>query len=139
MSPWPLWGMPLTLLPGSRAAVRAAPDRAGAHPVCRSELRHDPAEAAQDRGSGARLGAADQGRDGLRLPLPAPIRARSRPITSRRHLSAALRPPPTTEETDIAEPTSPPPVVTASVRCVHRHARDAPSTHLSNTCLRNAG
>jgi hypothetical protein len=30
-------------------------------------------------------------------------------------------------------------VVTASVRCVHRHARDAPSTHLSNTCLRNAG
>jgi hypothetical protein len=29
--------------------------------------------------------------------------------------------------------------VTASVRCVHRHARDAPSTHLSNTCLRIPG
>src|SRR4051794_41910693 len=69
-------------LHGLRADVRPAPDRASPHAVCGSDLRHDPAEAAQGRSLGPRLGAAGQschggppppaGRGGGRPPPPTP-------------------------------------------------------------------
>ena len=58
-------------LDGVRADLRPAPDRACSHAVRRSDLWHDPAQAAEDRRVGPHLGAADQVRHGLRLPLAA--------------------------------------------------------------------
>jgi hypothetical protein len=86
-------------LNGLCVAVRPASDRAPAHAVRRSELWHDPAQAPEDRGAGPHLGAADQVRHGLGLPLAARMVARPRPITQRRRLSAAQEPCPQPKET----------------------------------------
>jgi len=86
-------------LNGLCVAVCPASDRAPAHAVRRSELRHDPAQAPEDRGAGPHLGAADQVRHGLGLPLAARMVARPRPITQRRRLSAAQEPCPQPKET----------------------------------------
>jgi hypothetical protein len=49
-----------------RPARRAPPDRPPPQPVRRRHLRHDPPEAAQDRGPGAHQRASDQGRHACR-------------------------------------------------------------------------
>src|SRR3954464_14626229 len=61
--------------------------------------RHDPAQASEDRRAGPHLGAADQVRHGLGLPLAARMVARPRPITQRPPLSAAEEPCPQPKET----------------------------------------
>ena len=59
-------------LDGLCAARGAAPDRACRHTqFAQRHRRHDPAQAAQDRRPGARLGAPHHGRHGLRPPLAA--------------------------------------------------------------------
>ena len=50
-------------------------------------LRHDPAEAPQDRRAGARLGPPRQARHGLVLPQPARIQDRARPARRGRALT----------------------------------------------------
>ena len=53
---------------GLCAGLRLAPHRPGTHAPCKCDLRHDPAEALEDRRPGARLGAPYQDGRGVGLP-----------------------------------------------------------------------
>ena len=57
-----------------RSDVRAAPDRPRGDGIGQCHLRHDPAEAAQDRRAGADQRAPGQRRHGLRLPVAGRVR-----------------------------------------------------------------
>ncbi len=77
---------PVVCLDGLRAALRLAPHRPGAHAVRRGHLRHDPAETAEARRTGPGQRAADQGRDGIGLPVAGRVRARACPTAPRHRL-----------------------------------------------------
>jgi hypothetical protein len=65
------------------------------HPVCSGDLRHDPAQAPQDRCPGAQKRAPDQGRHGSGLPVPdrvpprLPLPEACRLLSDTRHTVAA--------------------------------------------------
>src|SRR5436190_2611008 len=125
-------------LDGLRAHVRAAPHRAPAHPVCRGCLRHDPAQAAQARGTRPRLGQAGEVRYGVGLPVAERMGARPRPIAQRRRcLRAALNNPATKEI--IVEPAQPPTAVGNPCRPSCRPDAGPQQTPHSSTPVRYAG
>ncbi len=76
---------PVVRLHGLRAGLRAAPDRPRPHRVRSRDLRHHPAQAAQDRRAGADQRAAREARHGLGLPVAIRVRTRPCPIAQRRH------------------------------------------------------
>jgi hypothetical protein len=62
---------PVVRLVGLRAALRAAPDWPGLHPVRPGQLRQHPAETAEDRRAGQGQCAPDPSRHGLGVSLSA--------------------------------------------------------------------
>jgi hypothetical protein len=77
-----------------RPARGAPADRPAAHAVRRRDLRHDPPQALEDRRPGAHKRAPDQGRDGVRLPVPDRVPSRLSLPATRRLLSAPAYPNP---------------------------------------------
>ena len=65
-----------------------APHRPAPHPVRHRHLRHDPAQAPEDRRPGAHQRAPHQGRDGVGLPVPDRVPPRLSLSAARRLLSA---------------------------------------------------
>jgi len=92
---------PVVCLNGLRTALCLAPHRPGAHAVCRSDLRHHPAETAEAGRAGPGQRAADQDRHGIGLSVAGRIRPRPGTAPQRHRLTRtrqridAIQPPPT--------------------------------------------
>ena len=74
-------------LDGLRPDLCPSPDRAQAHPVCRSDLWHDPAQAPEDRRPGAHLGYPAVRPPGLGFPAPERVRSRPCPFGNGKEVS----------------------------------------------------
>ena len=82
-------------LDGLCADLRLAPHRPGPHPVRPRLLRHDPPQAAEDRGAGAHQRAPHQARHALGLPLSGRVPRRPRRADRRRDGLTNQKAPPT--------------------------------------------